>query len=153
MLLSSSSLVGNLVGGGEAEACSELKAEFGDRKSEIQAAPVRALGYNGRRKGRGEEKKERGGDGWPCRAPLPVKGPCIHLEHSLDSVHVSEGADFQVFPWEETSPRSPSLRLCYPDMQYALEATILTASQWLGNWPAGRAVSSVLGVLLLTAKS
>lgn len=55
MLQSSSSLVGNLVGGGAAETCSELEAEFGDRKSEIQAALVRVLGYNGRRKGRGEQ--------------------------------------------------------------------------------------------------
>lgn len=98
-----------------------------------------------------KEKEERGGDGWPCLAPLPVKG--IHLEHSLDSVHVSEGADFQVFPWEETSPGSPSLRLRYPAVHYALEATVPTGSQWLGNWPTGRAVSSVLGILLVTAKS
>lgn len=103
MLQSSSILVGNLVGGGAAETCSELEAEFGDRKSEILAALVRVLSYNGRRKGRGEEKKERGADGWPCLTPLPVKGPCIHLELSLDSVQVSEGADRQVFPREETS--------------------------------------------------
>lgn len=48
-------MAGNSVWGEEAEACSELKAEFCGRKSEMQAAPVRYLSCSGRRKRRGEE--------------------------------------------------------------------------------------------------